>query len=309
MSQPLRQPLFENAPAKINLSLRVLGKRRDGYHALCSLVTFASIADRLSLKPAQEVSLTVSGSMAAQLKAQTSNVEENLILKAHAALSTRIANLRSGQFHLTKVLPLGAGIGGGSADAAASLRLLARLNGLSPSDPRVKDAALELGSDVPVCLNPATRLMQGRGEVLSAPLPMPAFHGVLISPMVHVSTPAVFRTLGAPEMISEDIERALSSFTLPPQSSDPETWLKWLKDQPNDLTAPACHLAPDITGVMDALSYLEGAELVRMSGSGSTVFGIFESCAKALSATSCLRTNHPAWWVKKVVIGSVPETL
>ena len=182
-------PLLEEvAPAKVNLTLRVLGRRADGYHELESLVAFADVADRLALAPGRGLALEVRGPNAAQAGADA----DNLVLKAANALAGLIPGLILGAFALEKKLPVAAGIGGGSTDAAAALRLLARANNLAGDDPRVYAAARATGADVPVCLDPRTRLMRGIGEQLSAPLKLPPLDAVLVNPGVAVATKDVF---------------------------------------------------------------------------------------------------------------------
>jgi len=151
----------EKAPAKVNLTLRVLGRRADGYHELESLVAFAGVGDALTFVPGDALTLIVSGPTA---PAAGDNAD-NLVLKAARALAERIAGLTLGRFALSKRLPVAAGLGGGSADAAAALRLLAQANEIAPDDPRLMQAAQATGADVPVCLDPRPRLMRGVGEV------------------------------------------------------------------------------------------------------------------------------------------------
>src|ERR1700742_2052381 len=183
--------LVEKAPAKINLTLRVIGRRADGYHELESLVAFAAVSDTLMLEPAREPSLEVSGPYAAASGPTT----DNLVLKAVGALREHVSGLNIGRFLLDKNLPAGGGIGGGSSDAAAALRLLARLNGIAIDDPRLASAARVVGADVPVCLDPRPRIMRGVGELLSAPIDLPAMPAVLVNPGVPVATREVFSKL------------------------------------------------------------------------------------------------------------------
>ena len=180
--------LVESAPAKVNLTLRVLGRRADGYHDIESLAAFADVGDRLALTPGEALTLTVVGPNAAQTGAEA----DNLVTKAARALAARIPDFCAGAFRLQKNLPVAAGLGGGSADAAAALRLLAKANKLASDDPRLRDAARATGADVPVCLDPRARLMRGIGEILSAPLPLPRLHALLVNPGVAVPTKLVF---------------------------------------------------------------------------------------------------------------------
>ena len=180
--------LLEKAAAKINLTLRVIGRRADGYHDLESLVAFADVADVLTLQPGQEDRLEVSGPFAGMSGA----VADNLVLKALSALRQRISGLKGGRFLLEKNVPVAAGLGGGSADAAAALRLIARANALALDDPRVLEASRAVGADVPVCLDPRPRIMRGVGELLSPPIELPALPAVLVNPSVALATRDVF---------------------------------------------------------------------------------------------------------------------
>jgi 4-diphosphocytidyl-2-C-methyl-D-erythritol kinase len=286
--------LVEHAPAKVNLTLRVLRRRDDGYHDLESLVAFAWVGDRLSFTPGGEFALTVQGENAVRAGADA----DNLVLKAARALAARVPGLTQGAFTLDKELPVAAGLGGGSADAAAALRLLARANGLGTGDPRLADAARATGSDVPVCLDPQIRLMGGVGDILSAPFDLPTLPGVLVNPGIAVPTKAVFAAwrpgTGQPHATPAAALAKLSSS---------DKLLGFLTAQANDLEAPAIMLAPSIADVLAALRRLPGCTLARMSGSGATCFGIFASAEAALRAGEELRAEHPRWWVEATALG------
>lgn len=287
---PSAAALHERAPAKVNLSLRVLGRRADGYHALVSLVAFAGTGDRLSMEPGQ-LGLTVGGPNADDAGAEA----DNLVLRAATALATKVPGLASGHFHLLKRLPVAAGLGGGSADAAAALRLLARLNGLAPDDPRLREAALETGSDVPACLAGTACLMTGRGEGI-APVSLPRFGLVLVNPRVPVSTAEVFRLLGLkPGEVRASVPAA------PP--ADRDELLAFLAEEPNDLEPPARRIAPVLADVAAALSATRDSRLVRMSGSGATMFALYDDCRAAARAARLVKAAHPGWWVKPTVLG------
>src|SRR6266436_2792294 len=184
----------EKAPAKVNLTLRVLGRRADGYHDIESLVAFAGVGDALTFTPGGALALAVGGPTAAA----AGDVADNLVLKAARALAERVEGLKLGRFTLSKRLPVSAGLGGGSADAAAALRLLARANRMAPDDPRLLQAARATGADVPVCLDPRARLMRGIGDILSDPLDLPKLPAVLVNPGVAVPTRDVFAALKLP---------------------------------------------------------------------------------------------------------------
>jgi 4-diphosphocytidyl-2-C-methyl-D-erythritol kinase len=281
--------LVEHAPAKVNLTLAVLGRRRDGYHALDSLVAFARLGDRLSLQPGRALSLAVRGANAAGAGA----ADDNLVLRAARALATDVRDLALGAFVLDKRLPVAAGLGGGSSDAAAALRLLARANGIRPADPRLFRAARRLGADVPVCVDPRARRMRGIGEVLSAPIVIPRLAAVLVNPGVAVPTAGVFAALGLQP--DGKLRRASRRPTSPPDFAG---FVEYLAAQGNDLEAAAIALAPPIARVLAALRKAPGCRLARMSGSGATCFGLFASARAAALAARGLRAAHPRWWVR-----------
>lgn len=281
------------APAKLNLTLRVKGRRADGYHDLESVVAFAGAADLLSLAPGPELALVAEGPTAGAAGPEA----DNLVLKAARALAGRVEGLRLGRFRLVKRLPVAAGLGGGSSDAAAALRLLAGLNGLPLDDPRLVEAAAATGSDVPVCLDPRARVMTGRGDVLSAPLDLPLLPAVLVNCGVAVPTAPVFRALG---LAPGD---ALAGPEHPPTlPHDPEALLAILRALPNDLEPPARALAPEIVSVVATLAAAPEARLVRMSGSGATVFAITDTCRTAAALAKRVARDHPSWWVRPTIL-------
>ncbi|HEU5019364.1 MAG TPA: 4-(cytidine 5'-diphospho)-2-C-methyl-D-erythritol kinase [Pseudolabrys sp.] len=282
--------LTEHAPAKINLTLRIVGRRADGYHELESLVGFAGIADTLSLVPDTETTLDIGGPYAAVCGPGA----DNLVLKAVDALHARIPELTGGRFKLEKSLPVAAGIGGGSADAAAALRLLARTNGVAPHDPRLLDAAKATGADVPVCVEPRPRVMRGVGEVLSSPVSLPRLPAILVNPRVALSTRDVFTAFAG--MKSSDKP-------LPEIPRDAKSLLALLAAHGNDLEPAAVRCAPVVGEVLRALEALPEVKLTRMSGSGSTCFALFASADHAKAAARQLSAARPAWWVEATVIG------
>jgi 4-diphosphocytidyl-2-C-methyl-D-erythritol kinase len=290
--------LIEEGRAKVNLTLRVVGRRVDGYHELESVVAFADCADRLSLAPGAALDLTMSGPLA-QACGETS---DNLVLKAAHLLGERVPGLKIGSFTLDKVLPVAAGIGGGSADAAAALRLLAQLNGLALDDKRLLDVALETGADVPVCLTSRACDMTGVGESL-LPLSLPIMPCVLVNPRVPVATRDVFAALGLHhgELLvgAADVIQATA---WPEQGASVEDWVEVLAASSNDLEAPATRIQPVIGEVIAALSATNGAWLARMSGSGATCFAIFENTAEAQRAARKIQLDHPQWWVHAGVL-------
>jgi 4-diphosphocytidyl-2-C-methyl-D-erythritol kinase len=286
-------PLTEFAPAKINLTLRVLGRRADGYHELDSLVAFARAGDRLTLVPGDTTGLQLRGPHADA----TGALGDNLVIKAARHLAGSVPHLRSGKFTLDKRLPVAAGLGGGSADAAAALRLLARANGLAADDPRLFAAARESGADVPVCLQARARVMRGIGDVLSPPLDLPGLPALLVNPGVAVPTKDVFAALGlAP---SADL-RPPDKADVPRRRGD---LIRFLQDRSNDLERPAITVQPIIAEVLQALRLTPACRLARMSGSGATCFALFDSQRAASVAARTLKASRPAWWVAATVLG------
>jgi 4-diphosphocytidyl-2-C-methyl-D-erythritol kinase len=290
----------EKAPAKINLTLRVLGRRADGYHELESLVAFAGVGDALTFAPGGALTLAVSGPTA---QAAGDNAD-NLVLKAARALAGRIAGLTLGGFALSKRLPVAAGLGGGSADAAAALRLLARANGVALDDPRLMQAAQATGADVPVCLDPKPRLMRGVGDVLSAPLDLPRLFAVLVNPGVAVSTRDVFAALNLASVPASGGASSPAPLVLEGWGGEPTAFVAALAKERNDLEAPAIELEPAIADVLAVLQALPDCRLARMSGSGATCFGLFPTNAAAAAAARTLRVGYPQWWVRATVLGA-----
>lgn len=285
--------LVEEGRAKVNLSLRVVGRRADGYHDLESVVAFADCADRLTLEPGGELRLATTGPLAAAC----GETSDNLVFKAAKLLADAVPNLKLGAFALDKVLPVAAGIGGGSADAAAALRLLARLNNLSLDDPRLQEVALATGADVPVCLFSRACDMTGVGEQL-LPLALPSMPCVMVNPRVPVATKDVFRELGLRngELLVGATD-VLEAPAWPEQGGSIADWVDVLETVANDLEAPALRIEPVIGDVLEVLRGSAGVKLARMSGSGATCFAIYGAAAEAHAAAENIRRDHPGWWV------------
>lgn len=284
--------LTEFAAAKINLSLHVTGRRADGYHALESLVVFADAGDTIVLRPGEVLQLTVEGETAGA----AGPISDNLVLKSARVLAAKVPSLKAGDFHLIKRLPVAAGLGGGSADAAAALRLLARANALALDDPRIRAAAWETGADCLVCLDPRPSLMTGAGENVDRLASWPALDLVLVNPRITVETRAVFAALGLAA------GEALAGLAHPDPACDPAVLLVATR---NDLAAAARAVCPAIVDVEAALAEA-GACIVRMSGSGATVWGLADDAAHAAEIAGVIARQHPAWWVQTVKTGAAP---
>ena len=268
--------LSERAPAKVNLYLHVTGRRADGYHLLDSLAVFGPAADVLSAGTGETLTLDVRGPFAPALAGEA----ENLVLRAARLLAEEACVAPQARLVLDKRLPIASGIGGGSADAAAALRLLARLWGV----PVPADLAARLGADVPVCLAARPARMQSIGERLGAAPDLPAFGLLLVNPGAAVSTPAVFRARAGG--FSEPA-------ALPPAWTSAEAMAADLRPLGNDLEAAAITLCPAIADVLAWLRGRPGCLLARMSGSGATCFALF---ADEAAAEAHARDAPRGWW-------------
>ena len=283
------------ARAKINLTLHILGRRKDGYHELESLVTFAAFGDELTLVEAPQLSISLSGPQSAALK----NDANNHILKAAHLLAERVKNLRVGKFHLVKSLPLASGMGGGSADAAAALRLLAKLNHLSLDDPRIRETAKNTGADVLVCLESQTRIMRGIGDVLDTPIILPRLFALVVNPLKTSATPDVFAKIG----LARGEQNNIPSHPHFTDQMSEDAFHSALTKGRNDMEVAAIALQPIIGDVQNAIASLPSCQLTRMSGSGATVFGLFPSCRATAIAARLLKRQQPDWWIKPTLFG------
>jgi 4-diphosphocytidyl-2-C-methyl-D-erythritol kinase len=274
----------EAAPAKVNLDLCICGRRPDGYHELDSTVVFAEAGDQLSLAQAEDFALRVEGPFAAQLDGGGPNLAEQAARRL-AALAGRPPAVH---ITLDKRLPVAAGLGGGSADAAATLRGLCRLWDLPLAHADLAPLAARLGADVPVCLAGQPARMTGIGERLG-PLPVPAcLPLLLVNPGLALPTAAVFKALG-------DLPPPIASG---PPPADPAGLLAWIAARPNHLEPAALRLAPALGEVLAALDAAPGCRLARMSGSGATCFGWFADEQSLAAAAAALRAARPGWWVQ-----------
>lgn len=277
----------EFAPAKINLYLHITGRRADGYHDLDSLVAFAGIGDEISLKPANSFEFTINGPQAGSLKGEPQ--ENNLAVKAAKSLAALTGKPLNVAITLIKNLPVASGIGGGSSDAAATLRALAKHWGISPNDPRLLQSAAEHGQDVPVCLKVANNYMKAIGTEPAPELPYADI--VLVNPNKALSTPLVYKAYRD----SRHNFSPLASFADAPK--DMTALIKLLKERHNDLQKPAEQLMPEIAAIIVALNTTQDCLFAQMSGSGATCFGFYTDRAAAREATSALLQKHPNWWV------------
>jgi len=280
------QRAVRNAPAKVNLSLHVTGRRADGYHELDGLIAFADVGDRLTVEAAPATDLTLTGAFAAVLREEP----ENLVLAAASRLA-QVGGVAGGAaITLEKELPVAAGIGGGSADAAAVLRALQVVWNLDLDPAALARIALDLGADVPVCLHGQAAFIGGIGERIVPAPPLPPAWLVLVNPGVALSTAAVFRA--RPRGIRPP---------RPPWPTAPdcaEELAAWLAHDDNDLEPTARRLVPEIDRVLSALNGTEGCRLQRMSGSGATCFGLYANAADARRAARSLTEAEPGWWVR-----------
>lgn len=279
-------PIVEEALAKINLALHVVGRRPDGYHDLDMLVAFANVGDTVTLERGNEDRFEIDGPIAHELSAST----DNLVLGALRGFRALTGQSQPVNIRLTKRLPIASGIGGGSADAAATLRGLCRLHGHRVDDPALATVALSLGADVPMCLGGRPGHILGVGEQIVPTAGSLSLGLLLVNPRVAVSTPAVFRAL---EQRNNPPLPPLPSFEA---VSDLAAFLA--AETRNDLEAPARNLAPAIADVLSAVAELPSIHLARMSGSGATCFGIFEDLKAAKSAGDRLAANYPGWWIE-----------
>jgi 4-diphosphocytidyl-2-C-methyl-D-erythritol kinase len=272
------------APAKVNLYLHLTGRRSDGYHLLDSLVVFAGLGDTLKIAPSTDIELALDGPQAGALGA----IEDNLVLRAARLLAERRGLAHGARMTLSKQLPVGAGLGGGSAGAAAALNALLRFWRQNPAPDELLEMALELGADVPVCLAGRAALVGGIGEKLAPAPDLPAAWLVLANPGIALATAEVFAARDGDFSQPDPLGEA------PAGVAD---LARLLAGRRNDLTAPAMRLAPVIGRLLDALEGLAGCRLARMSGSGATCFALMDDAQAAADGALALGRAQPDWWV------------
>lgn len=280
------------ASAKVNLFLHVGPVDDEGYHPLTSLVAFADVGDVVTVEPSDRLSLTVGGPFGAGL----ADDPDNLILRALRSLGQATGTGDpSLSVHLDKRLPIAAGLGGGSSDAGTALKLARDLMGLKMDDAALGDVAGVVGADGPMCLHARSAWAEGRGEMLTFEPALPPLHALLVNPGVPSSTGAVYRAYDA-------MPRPLGARPSPPPSWD--AVIGWLEEQRNDLEAPAIALQPAIGMAMQAIAALPGVRLTRMSGSGATVFALFNRRAEVKAAAEALAADHPDWWIAPTTLAT-----
>ena len=276
------------APAKLNLYLHVLGRRADGYHDLESLAAFTTLQDTVTVTPADDWHLTLEGEFHGALHAAVDD-QSNMVLRAGRLLASHLGRRDGAEIRLRKMLPIAAGLGGGSADGAALLLALCRMWQIDMTLADLAKLALPLGADLPVCLASRGVFMAGIGERIDPAPAIPPLGIVLVNPGVALATAAVFgRWNGSPA------PAARASY----RPNDAASLIDVLKTCRNDLTAPAMALVPVIGDVMAAIEATPGLLLARLSGSGPTCFGLFADQAAAQAAAVRIAAGHGSWWVR-----------
>lgn len=289
--------LRDTARAKLNLTLEVLGRRDDGYHELKSLVAFAEFGDAVELDPQDDLDLLVEGPFAGALQG------DNLLLKAADAAKAVYPALKLGRFHLTKTLPVAAGLGGGSADAACALRLLSRANPGALDEESWRELAEGLGSDVPACLLARPVLMTGRGETVTPVRRFPPCAAVLANPGLPLAAADVYGMLVSSDLAAPPEQPAeILDF-----GGSLERLIAYAAARGNDLEPAALSLAPVIAEVLAALRSCEGAHLARLSGSGPTCFALFATETEAKRAAASLKAAHSPWWVAATRLEAIAD--
>lgn len=284
----------ERARAKINLTLRVLGKRPDGFHELSSLAAFADISDVIETTLVEAPGFSVTGPFSDALSGS-----DNLVMRAVAAVAKVWPGARDYDIKLYKQLPVAAGLGGGSADAAAILRLLNRVSPNALAGDEIEGLAASLGSDVPVCMASRAAVMRGRGERVNIVPEFPALPAVLVNPGITLDTAGVYEALGAAPLKTDENDDAVSAL---PVFATAQDVIDYMEGVGNDLQNPATKIAPVIDDVLSSINSMPGCLIARMSGSGATCFGIFQSGTSADAAALTLAGHYPEWWVRKSIL-------
>lgn len=294
------RPITVFAPAKINLYLHVVKLREDGYHDIDSLAVFADIGDRVLIEPAKDFSLLINGPFAGAFtakEADSSPASSNLVARAVWELAGATGRDPEFRVTLTKNLPLASGLGGGSADAAATIWGLMTLWNIPITTPLLPELMADLGADIPACLRCAPVQMTGIGDILDLVPDLPEVPVVLVNPGKHCPTAGVFRRFIGPMRGEVKIPEKLTSF---------DALIHFLDRRDNDLTPAAIELVPDVSQVLAAFSEQKNCSLSRMTGSGATVFGLFENMDDAKEAAEAISMANPRWWVRVGTLNS-PE--
>lgn len=282
------------APAKVNLFLHIIGRRDDGYHLLESVFAFADFGDRITVQSAPDLNFSVTGRFASVCRRAGCDGGKNIAARAAAMLRQLSGTSAGAKITLEKNLPLSAGLGGGSSDAAAALKALQVLWRVEPDEEQLVELALELGSDVPACLVGEPSFVAGIGELIT---PLEIFEDincVLVNPLKPLSTPGVFQTFA-------DSGRAFTQpLALTPEVTE-DLWTL-LRGSHNDLQGPALGMCDEIGEILGALQAAEGTLLARMSGSGATCYGLYKTREAAGAAARAIATAHPGWWVKACML-------
>ncbi len=282
--------IARNAPAKVNLYLRVVGRRPDGYHLLDSLVAFATVADRLEADTADDLSLALDGPFAYPLAVETT--DDNLVLRAARALAARLGITPRARLRLTKNIPIAAGLGGGSADAAATLRVLNALWRADLPESELVAIATGLGADVPMCLAGRTTTVAGIGDEIGPAIGLPECGLVLVYPMAPLATVAVFRANAA----RNGVAPATAPLPITRVPTTVAALAQALTTRGNDLTDAALSLMPEIGTILATLHATPGCRYAAMSGSGATCFALFDDVLMAEAARLDITQANPRWW-------------
>ncbi len=285
------------APAKVNLFLHLTRKRRDGYHELQSLISFADIGDYVTIEPAQSFSFHVTGDFADSFldNEQSSHLDcSNLVVKATRALSQISNKALKARITLTKDLPLAAGLGGGSSDAAATIWGLMQFWGIKSDEPYLLPLMTKLGADVPVCLNCQNSVVEGIGEILTPAPEIEEIPILIVNPLISCPTKDIF--LHHNGIFKEKIK-------IPDYFSSIFDYVDFLKSTDNDLYMPASKLVPEIGNIINALETQNSCLLARMTGSGASCFALFENIEQAKQAKQAIIDENPDWWAKTGWLG------
>ncbi len=276
------------APAKINLNLHVTGRRNDGYHLLESIITFADFGDEIAIKENEVITLKMSGPFSKGL-----DNENNLVIRATKILADVFKIKKGVEIELKKNIPVGAGLGGGSADAADVVDLLCGLWKIKITEKQKLEIGLKLGADVPVCQVGQPSFVRGIGEIVEPINNFGKLYSVLVNPAINLSTKDVF-------------SRGIKNYSLPlknlPERKD--EWIDFLKMQRNDLTENSIHIVPEIKDLLRKIAATNDCIFSRMSGSGASCFGIYPDKNSAIKAARKLAEQNPKWWVKEAELRS-----